>query len=695
MLNTFSNKTKEQEILLIDDDSDFTDSLSEVLQDKGFTVEIVNNREDAKAAVSSSNPGLALIDIRLGSTNGINLIEDLHQIKQDLLCVIMTAHTSEEMAISALRNGAYDYLRKPFDINYFLVVVNRCFDRIFIEQQKQRVETELKISETRYQQLYHETPAMFFTVSKSGAILSANKYGAECLGFSVDQMQQQFFANLYREEDIKEIQNHLKQLFSEQQTHLTWELKKKCQDEKIIWVRETARLVHDCNHETVALIVSEDITESKNLEQQLSYQASHDPLTSLVNRSCFEQLVSRAIDGAIQENHSAVLLFMDLDQFKVVNDTCGHHAGDELLKQISVLIESVIRESDHLGRIGGDEFAVLLEGCDIKRAQQIAELIIETVSSYPFSWENKTYVVGISIGMVPVLGKEINFSELMIAADAACYLAKDKGRNRAYLYEHDNLEQNQHIGQMRWVTRIQAAIDENRMIAYAQPAVDIHRQNKICSYELLVRMIDTDGSIILPGAFLPAAEQYNLISKIDRIMICHAINIQNKMRTRQQALPTLAVNLAGQSLCDNSLLGFIIESIASGELDAKHIIFEITETQAIQNLKLASAFIQQLNKQGCRFYLDDFGTGLSSFAYLNTLAVNSVKIDGVFVKDISTNKIHRAMVKSINEIAHIMNKETIAEFVTNQETVEFLKEIGVDYAQGYLFGEPQPIDELF
>ena len=192
MLNTFSPKTIEQEILLIDDDSDFADSLSEVLQDKGFTVEIVNNGEDAKAAVSSSSPGLALIDIRLGSTNGINLIEDLHQIKQDLLCVIMTAHTSEEMAISALRNGAYDYLRKPFDINYFLVVVNRCFDRIFIEQQKQRVETELKISETRYQQLYHETPAMFFTVSKSGAILSANKYGAECLGFSVDQMQQQF-----------------------------------------------------------------------------------------------------------------------------------------------------------------------------------------------------------------------------------------------------------------------------------------------------------------------------------------------------------------------------------------------------------------------------------------------------------------------------------------------------------------------
>ena len=695
MSNTVNANQYNQPILLVDDDNDFADSLSGVLRGKGYSVSVVNNSEDAVEAVSSLNPKLALIDVCLGQTNGINLILDLHHIKQDLLCVMMTAHTSEEIAISALRNGAYDYLRKPFDINHFLALVDRCFDRILIEQQRKIAETELKRSEARYQKFYHETPAMFFTISITGVILSVNKYGAEYLGYATHEMQQQLFFDLYEEDSAKEIINHVKQLFLGQKKLSSWEHKKQCKDESTIWVRETARLSLDCNNDPVALIVSEDVTETKELANQLTYQATHDPLTKLINRSYFEKLVSQAMDKLKKENHSAVLLFMDLDQFKVINDTCGHHAGDEFLKQLTVLLENEIRQSDHLGRIGGDEFAVLLEGCDIKTAQKIAGSIINTVSTYRFTWEDKPYSVGISIGMVPVLEKDLNYSELMIAADAACYLAKDKGRNRVYLYDHDNLESDQHIGEMHWVARIQAALEQNRLVAYAQPVVDIHRQNKVHSYELLVRMIDTDGELILPDAFLPAAERYNLITKIDQRMIFHAIDIQNKMRNRQQKLPKLAINLSGQSLCDHSILDFITDSINSGKLDAEFISFEITETQVIQNIMLASHFMRQLNKFGCRFYLDDFGTGLSSYAYLNTLSVDSVKIDGVFVKDISENKIHQAMVKSINEISHIMGKETIAEYVTNEETVEIIKTIGIDYAQGYLFGLPQPIDELF
>ncbi|MEZ5581724.1 MAG: EAL domain-containing protein [Candidatus Competibacteraceae bacterium] len=436
-----------------------------------------------------------------------------------------------------------------------------------------------------------------------------------------------------------------------------------------------------------------DCYTEKGGRAKLSWQARHDNLTGLVNRREFERRIERLLHTIQHDDNKHAMCFLDLDQFKIVNDTCGHTAGDELLRQLATIIHREVRKRDTLARLGGDEFAVIMEHCTLDQALRVANVLLKAIQDYVFSWEGYTFRVGASIGLVSIDSSTPNFSELLKQADAACYMAKDLGRNRIHIYYNEDESLVRRHGEMQWVTRIQRALEENRYCLYAQrmcPLLNRSEQH----YELLIRMIGTDGGHILPGAFLPAAERYNMMAELDKWVIDHTFNQLQTHREFQASIDMLSINISGQSLTKETFLEFVRARLKKSGIDTRKICFEITETSAITNLNLANDFIAVLHDEGCRFALDDFGSGLSSFGYLKNLNVDFLKIDGMFVRDIATDPIDRTMVRSINEIGQALGIKTIAEFVENDEIKNLLREIGVDYAQGYGIHKPQLLTEL-
>ncbi len=429
------------------------------------------------------------------------------------------------------------------------------------------------------------------------------------------------------------------------------------------------------------------------LKEKLNFQATHDELTRLVNRREFERRVDHLLSTIPIEQGKHVLCFMDLDQFKIVNDTCGHDAGDHLLRQISAVLQETIRKRDTLARLGGDEFAILFEHCSLEDAYRVTASILNAVQDFQFLWDGRSFKLGVSIGLVAFSDPSPKMSELLKAADSACYLAKDAGRNRIHIYRDDGSDLIQRHGEMQWVSRINKALDNNLFCIEAQPIIAIDG-NKGRHYELLIRMLDDNGDNVPPGAFLPAAERYNLISKLDRWVIKEAFRLLSSSINFQQHFNFCSINLSGQSLTESSFLDFVIDILNDSAIKNEKICFEITETAAITNLNIAIKFISTIKRMGCKFALDDFGSGLSSFSYLKNLPVDYLKIDGMFIKDIVDDPIDHAMVKSINEIGHIMGMKTIAEFVENDAIKDMLKELGVNYAQGFGIGKPVPLQEI-
>jgi diguanylate cyclase (GGDEF)-like protein/PAS domain S-box-containing protein len=439
------------------------------------------------------------------------------------------------------------------------------------------------------------------------------------------------------------------------------------------------------------LAIARDITEKVQVNKEMAYQASHDSLTGLVNRREFEHRAERLLKTIKTDNSKHALCYMDLDQFKVVNDTCGHIAGDEMLRQLSTLLQSVVRHRDTLARLGGDEFGILMEHCTLDDAKRVAKTLQKAIQDYQFSWEEYSFRVGVSIGLVEISISTMNLTQLLKEADAACYIAKDKGRNRIHIYHSEDEDLAQRHGEMQWVIRINQALEEDRFCLYAQPIISLEGGNNK-HYELLVRMVDEKEDIVPPGAFLPAAERYDLITKIDRWVIENSVILLEENITFLDDIDYFAINISGQSLADNSFQTFVINKLRHSTFPPEKICFEITETAAISNLNSAKSFITKMKVLGCQFSLDDFGSGLSSFGYLKNLEVDYLKIDGMFVRDIIDDPIDHAMVKSINDIGQVMGMKTIAEFVENDDIKDVLIDIGVNYAQGYGIDKPKPFD---
>jgi len=443
------------------------------------------------------------------------------------------------------------------------------------------------------------------------------------------------------------------------------------------------------------IIIFRDVTETRALAKQLVHQATHDNLTGLVNRREFEIRLEHAFLNVRADNIEYALCFMDLDQFKLINDTCGHNAGDELLRQISTVLQQSVRRTDTLSRLGGDEFGVLLESCSLQKAEQIAQILLRTINDFRFSWQGQSFDIGVSIGVAPITAVTANISELLSAADTACYLAKDKGRNRIHVYHPDDNELEQHRGEVQWVQRINEALEKDNFILYYQTIISLNEENTAPNhYEILVRMINDIGDLIPPMAFIPAAERYKLMPHIDQWVVHHSLlEINHIYQESGDAYKKciFTINISGQSLSANDFANYILNKIIEYKIEPTAICFEITETAAIANMSNAVNFITKLKKAGCRFALDDFGSGLSSFSYLKTLPVDYLKIDGSFVRDICDDTTDRAFVESITQIAHVMHIETIAEFVEGREILSELRNIGVDYAQGYYISTPAPL----
>jgi diguanylate cyclase (GGDEF)-like protein/PAS domain S-box-containing protein len=438
------------------------------------------------------------------------------------------------------------------------------------------------------------------------------------------------------------------------------------------------------------VITFRDITEERKLAEQLSHQATHDALTGLTNRREFERRLSRIVQSANPLDPHA-LIYVDLDQFKIVNDTCGHIAGDELLRQISALMGTRIRTRDTFARLGGDEFGILLEHCPRDEAVRIAQTLRELSQNFRFGWQDKSFTVTLSIGLVSITDVWGSAARVLRAADSACYAAKDSGRNRVCVFEPDDHVAARRLGEMQWMSRIQQTLAEGRLRLYMQPILPTNSNDQDIELgEVLLRLLDEQGRVVLPGAFLPAAERYGYMSKIDRWVVGETFAALKTLGTDQRRA-LLSINLSGQSLSDENFLDFVVEQIKANQVKTPSIGFEITETAAISDFTRVRAFITTVKELGCRLSLDDFGSGLSSFGYLKNLPVDYLKIDGHFVREILIDRVDRAMVEAIHRLGHVMGLKSIAEWVESAETLEKLTGMRVDYVQGFHLAVPRPM----
>lgn len=439
------------------------------------------------------------------------------------------------------------------------------------------------------------------------------------------------------------------------------------------------------------VLVFRDVTEERKLTQQLSHQATHDTLTGLVNRREFEERLRHLLVSANPHAPHA-LLYLDLDQFKVVNDTCGHAAGDDLLRQISGLLRTKLRARDTLARLGGDEFGVLLEHCSVFEAERIANSLRELLQTFRFGWIDKSFTIGVSIGLVPITQAGETLASVFSAADSSCYAAKDKGRNRVHVYQPDDAVLARRDGELGWIPRIRQAMNDGRFRLYCQPIVPIGSNETAPAYvEILLRMVDESGEIILPGAFLPAAERHGLMPALDRWVVQKSLEALSAVPNSERDV-AFAINLSGQSLGEADFLEFVTDQLDATGVPPRKLCFEIAEATAVSELTRTLQFMDKLKTLGCQFALDDFGTGMSSFGYLKALPVDYLKIDGGFVKGVTGNEIDRAMIEAVHQIGHIMGIKTVAESVENQAILQELRKIGVDYGQGRALGHPRPLE---
>lgn len=590
------------------------------------------------------------------------------------------------------------------ELSYVVNAINYMREQMYNDIiKREAIEKALLSNKERFEMLYNQNPSMYFTLALDGELISINDFGAQQLGYVTEELIGVNIANLYQNGEVDSVVHRLDMDSDDESKIYRRDVCVVRKDNSNMWVRETARLVNSELGEKNILMVSEDITEAHNLSENLAHQASHDALTGLVNRVEFEHRVTQIIEIYASNSNNAkhALLYLDLDQFKIINDTCGHVAGDELLRQLSSLLQEHMRVGDTLARLGGDEFGVLLADCAESHALLLAEGLCDAVSAYQFYWGVSNFRVGVSIGLVMIDAKTSNCSKAMSQADSACYVAKDLGRNRVHVYSEDDAELAKRADEMMWVSRIEAAMEENRFEIFFQPIVPIYQDASLPStpdathYEILVRMRAEDHkSIIPPGEFLPAAERYNLMLRIDRQILRQTLDWLSKNPKLQDVLEVCSINLSGQTLMDESFIDFVFAEFKRTNVPPTKICFEVTETAAIANLSKACVFIAAIRERGCKFSLDDFGSGLSSFAYLKNLPVDFIKIDGLFVKDIVKDSIDFAMVRSIHQVAQVMGKETVAEFVEDEVVLDALRNIGVNYAQGYYIGRPQPIDTL-
>jgi diguanylate cyclase (GGDEF)-like protein/PAS domain S-box-containing protein len=681
-------------ILLIDANTDderlFREEFAQV-RDQPFALEVVRSLAAGLARLRERTFDVILLDLDLPDSLGLTTFLRLQPKAGLQPIIVLVGQADEDVGAQAVERGALDFLIKQQIVSTLLAKALR------YATERTHTLLALKASESRYRELYENVVAGVFQTTPDGRFMAANPALVRLLGYSSEDelLALNIGEDLYVHAEDRT--NWLHNMAASGEIRNA-ELILRRKDGRKIVVLENSRAVRD-EHGRILYYEGTltDITEAHELSRQLSYEASHDALSGLINRREFEIRLQRALDSAQATGAVHAVCYLDLDQFKIINDTCGHIAGDELLRQLAQVLQSRVRSNDALARLGGDEFGLLLHDCSVGDATNIANALLKAVEQYQFVWGASTFTVGASIGLVPVTGSFRRITQVLQAADAACYAAKDQGRNRVHVYQEDDTVVAQRHGEMQWVARVKRALHENRFLLEAQPIVPIAGEGARAdarSYELLLRMRDEHGHIVPPGAFLPAVERYNLSQRLDRWVISSALHWLAANPAATARLGRVYVNLSGDSLGDPQLHEFIRATLEATRVAPTKIGFEITETAAIGNLTRANQLIADLRRLGCAFSLDDFGSGVSSFAYLKALTVDWLKIDGLFVHNIVHDRIDYEMVRSITDIGHVMGKKVVAESVESEAVLERLRSIGVDYAQGMALGPPASMAEL-
>jgi len=554
------------------------------------------------------------------------------------------------------------------------------------------VEKEVQKANKRSNLLLDESPSMLLMLNAQGLILSCNKFGCNLLGYADGELIGRNLVTLYSDLiNISELKSYLEGCADQEGMLLTREISYSTKNAQKVWISERVRKIEE--HDQYFL-VCENITERYELSKELNYRASHDYLTGLKNRLYFESQLEKSLTEVKEHGVQCSLMYLDLDKFKIINDTCGHHAGDEVLRQIATILTDNIPKSAMVARLGGDEFAIILSRVELEEAKKYAESIISAISKHYFLWDGHHFSLGVSIGLSVLTYFSRDGVHALSCVDSACYTAKQSGRNRIHIYEEDK-QQELRREEVVWVSKVQDALrDESRFCLYAQLIKPVEDDDDYLHYEILTRMIDENGELAPPAKFIPIAESYNLADKIDMMIITKTLNWLKNHPEHVLKLDMCSINLSGQSLGDPKFIEDLVDLLRNSSLPLEKLCFEITETVAIGNFSNASKLINSLKRLGCKLALDDFGTGLSSFGYLRRLHVDYLKIDGVFVKDMANDEKDFGIVKTIHELSHLFGKKTIAEYVENEDIIEKLKEIGVDYAQGYYLGKPLPIDMM-
>ena len=700
-------------VLAVDDNATIRKAISIRLGAKGFEVVTAADGPAALALVERRAFDLVILDLKMPIMRGEEVLRQLRQrYSQSQLPVIVLAASNDHGDIErTLALGANDYIVKPGD---FPILLARIQTQLTLRDTISRLRTQsallhdsqalqhsashlpgaLSAQGIPFDVLHDHTPMTCFALSADGRVLHTNRFGARYLGYEARALIGRSMLDLYVPDDRSLAIDSLAAARALPGRVHRWDIRQVKNNGDVIWMRNTARAVRDGGLDLV-LLTCEDIDDAYRLSELLNFQTSHDELTHLANRKTLEQRLQQVIASAQSEHTEHALAILDLDQFKLINDSYGSAAGDQLLREVAALIKTTARKRDTIARIGSDEFALLLEDCPVAFAQHSAETLRRVIESHVFMWQEHRYCVTASIGIVAINDASDTPGNVLSLADTACYAAKDSGRNCVHTYESDNLSVKQRHGEMRWAVRINQAINDTRLELHCQRIAPLtaagHDGLQGAHYEILLRMRGAQGELILPGEFLPAAERYNLSSRIDRWVID---NVFEWLAARPRALlevGQVGINLSGNSLGNAEILNFLLAAFRDGRVPAAKICFEITETAAIADLVGATQFIARLKACGCYFALDDFGSGFSSLTYLKQLPVDYLKIDGAFVRDMAHEPIDYAMVRSINDIGHLLGKRTVAEFVENAATIDLLRALGVDFAQGYAVGRPVPI----
>ncbi|WP_020611614.1 EAL domain-containing protein [Sediminispirochaeta bajacaliforniensis] len=687
---------RNEKILIVEDERIIALDLQRRLERFGYPEPILAaTGDEALRRVEEHRPDIILMDIML--SGGIDGVDAAKVVKErfGIPVIFLTAYSDEKTLSRAKEAEPFGYILKPFK-------EKELYTTIDIALYKFNVDQALKRQEHWLSAILHSIEDGIIATGKDGKIQFMNPVAENITGWKENEATERTLGMVFQlyygpDETAVAFPNLLTD--GEESPFVFKNCILKNRAGATIHTEGSLAAIRDREDKLDGQVLAfRDTTEMRRMSETISYQASHDTLTGLINRDEFSEQLRRTIGLAKESGSENAFIFLDIDQFKVVNDLCGHTAGDELLLKTTTVIKSVVRSSDLSARLGGDEFGILLTGASINQATEIAQRLQSRLRETKLIWDKHVFNITTSIGIVMINGNDQDIHDVFAAADDACYIAKDAGGNKIKVY---NVEENlftKRRGEMQWISRLTKALEEDRFQLFFQPIEPINSSNsgmKKC--ELLIRMIDQEGNTIMPADFIPAAERYNLMPAVDRWVVQNAFKAYKLLSDElgQDRNPFFfTINLSGAFLADETSLDFLVYEFQEYGVPPSAFCFEVTETEAISNMKTASHFINELKKIGSTFALDDFGSGFSSFNYLKLLPVDYLKIDGMFVKDMDTDPVNRAMVEAINSMGKVMRIKTIAEFVGNEGILRELEQIGVDYAQGYFFGKPTPIKML-